>query len=272
MSSALAGREPAGMAGVGETRLGQTGTGMTSILKARWWREQYQPSWLGLLINPFYFARRGLLDELSPAFDQLTGDVLDVGCGSKPYRDLIGARNYVGLDIDSPFTRQVGKADLFYDGGKFPAEDASFDAVLCSQVLEHVFNPADFLGEIHRVLRPGGRLLLAVPFMWDEHEQPRDFGRYSSFGLRALLERNGFSVEAQRKSMADGRAVVQLASGWLFKVVVTENKWINLATQLLLLAPVNIVGGAVSAILPRNEDLYLDNIVLARKAAATRTG
>lgn len=239
---------------------------MFKALKARWWREQYEPSWLSLLINPFYFARRGLLDELSPFFEQLTGDVLDVGCGNKPYRDRIGARSYVGLDIDSPFTRQVGQADLFYDGGTFPIADASFDAVLCSQVLEHVFNPEAFLGEIRRVLRPGGRLLLAVPFLWDEHEQPRDFGRYSSFGLRALLERSGFEVISQRKSVADGRAVVQLASAWLYKVVVTDNKWINLATQLALLAPMNIVGGAVGAVLPRNEDLYLDNIVFARRA------
>src|SRR5262245_35658910 len=123
-------------------------------LRARWWREQYEPTLLGLLINPFYFARRGLLQELRPLFSELNGDVLDVGCGSKPYRSLVPARNYVGLDIDSPFTRQVGKADLFYDGGVFPVADASFDAVLCSQVLEHVFNPEIFLGEIRRVLRP----------------------------------------------------------------------------------------------------------------------
>jgi SAM-dependent methyltransferase len=237
-------------------------------LRARWWREQYEPTWLGLLINPFYFARRGLLAELRPLFAELNGDVLDVGCGCKPYRALVPAARYTGLDVDTPFTRKVGAADVFYDGTKFPLPDAGFDGVLCSQVLEHVFTPDAFLGEIRRVLRPGGVLVLAVPFMWDEHEQPQDFGRYSSFGLRALLERSGFEIVAQRKSMADARAVAQLVSAWLYKAVVTRSKWINLFTQLALIAPVNLLGALAGAVLPRNGDFYLDNVVLARKRAS----
>lgn len=236
-----------------------------SRLRARWWREQYEPGWLGLLINPFYFARRGLLDELRPLFPELSGEVLDVGCGCKPYRALVPARRYVGLDLDSPFTRAVGAADWFYDGGDFPAANASFDGVLCSQVLEHVFTPEVFLAEISRVLRPGGRLLLTVPFIWDEHEQPRDYARYSSFGLRALLERTGFELITQRKSVADARAVAQLASAWLYKLVVTRSKWINLGTQLVLIAPVNLLGALLGLVLPRNGNFYLDNVVLAKK-------
>jgi len=217
------------------------------------------------LVNPFYFARRGLLDELGRFFPALTGEVLDVGCGNKPYRARVQADRYVGLDIDNAFTRKVGAADLFYDGGVFPVADASFDAVLCSQVLEHVFTPEKFLSEIHRVLRPGGRLVLAVPFMWDEHEQPHDFGRYSSFGLRSLLVRNGFEVIEQRKSMADFGALAQLGSAWVFKEVQTRNKWINLATQIALIAPINFSGAGLRLILPRSEDFFLDNVVLARK-------
>jgi len=237
----------------------------TSALRARWRREHYQPSAFGLLSNPFYFARRGLLDELRRHFPVLTGEVLDAGCGCKPYREFVPATRYVGLDVDNPFTRRVAAADVFYDGGAFPLPDAGFDAVLCSQVLEHVFTPEAFLREIHRVLRPGGRLLLAVPFMWDEHEQPHDFGRYSSFGLRALLERCGFEIIEQRKSMADAGAVAQLASAWLFKVVQTRNKWVNLATQLAFIMPVNVAGALARLVLPRSEDFYLDNVVLARK-------
>jgi len=236
-----------------------------SLLRERWRREHYLPSLLGLIVNPFYFARRGLRDELGRHFPALTGEVLDVGCGCKPYRALVPATRYVGLDVDNPFTRKVAAADVFYDGGGFPLPDESFDAVLCSQVLEHVFMPDKFLGEIHRVLRPGGRLLLAVPFMWDEHEQPHDFGRYSSFGLRALLERDGFEVIEQRKSMADFGALTQLASAWLFKVVQTRSKRVNLTTQLLLIAPINVLGALLRLVLPRSEDFFLDNVVLARK-------
>ncbi len=234
-------------------------------LRARWEREQYRPGLLGWLVNPFCFARRGLLDGLTEFFPRLRGAVLDVGCGRKPYRDLVPAERYTGVDIDTAVTRTLAAADVFYDGRTLPFADGSFDAVLCSQVLEHVFTPDAFVTELSRVLRPGGLLLLATPFAWDEHEQPADFGRYSSFGLRALLERNGFVVLEQRKTCADFRAVVQLASGALFKVTRSRQRWVNLLGQLLLLAPVNGLGGLAALILPRNPDFYLDNIVLARR-------
>ncbi|MDB6169783.1 MAG: methylase [Verrucomicrobia bacterium] len=239
----------------------------TTPLRARWRREQFEPGLLGLLVNPFYFARHGLIETLRPLFRELTGEVLDVGCGSKPYRAHIPATQYVGLDVDNALTRSLGAADVFYDGKFFPLPDGRFDGVLCSQVLEHVFAPEAFLAEIRRVLRPGGSLLLTVPAMWDEHEQPHDYGRYTSFGLRALLERAGFEVIVQRKSMADARAVAQLASAWLYKVVVTRNRWVNLATQLALIAPVNVAGAVLGAVLPGNEDFYLDNVVWAKKRA-----
>lgn len=236
-------------------------------LRQIWQREQFEPTALGLFLSPYFFARRGLLRELKPLLAVLDGDVLDVGCGRMPYRKFTRAKRYVGVDIDSPVTRQLAAADIFYDGHTLPFPAESFDTVLCSQVLEHVFEPENFLREIARVLRPGGKLVLTVPFVWDEHEQPQDFGRYSSFGLAALLNRTGFTLEVQRKAVAGPWAIVQLASGYFFKLTQTRSRVLNLAAQFLLIAPVNIVGGACAAVLPRNDDLYLDNIVLARKAA-----
>jgi SAM-dependent methyltransferase len=206
---------------------------------------------------------------LQPHLARLSGEVLDVGCGRKPYRAFVPAARYVGLDIDSPVTRALGAADVFYDGRQFPFGDASFDGVLCSQVFEHVFNPEEFLGEIHRVLRPGGQLVLAVPFVWDEHEQPHDFARYSSFGLRALLERNGFIVEAHHRSVADSRVLFQLAAAYMYKVTLTDSRWLRHAAQLGLIAPINLAGVVLGRLLPGNVDLYLDNIVLARRAAVS---
>ena len=235
-----------------------------------WWRgQQFEPTAAGLLVNPFYFARRGLRDGLGEFLPALAGDVLDVGCGRKPYQHLTRATRYVGVDIDTPATRALAAADHYYDGRTLPFADASFDAVLCSQVLEHVFAPAEFLREIHRVLRPGGVLLLATPFVWDEHEQPQDFGRYSSFGLKDLLQRAGLAVEAQRKTCADFRALAQLASGYLYKVTRTSRTLPNVLAQLVLIAPVNVTGALLAWVLPRNPDLFLDNIVLARKAAVS---
>lgn len=237
----------------------------------RWWqRQDFEPGRLGWLVNPFYFARRGLRQGLAEFFPHLSGEVLDVGCGRKPYRAFIPATRYVGLEIDTPRTRTVGVADAFYDGRTFPFSNGTFDAVLCSQVFEHVFTPVEFLAEIHRVLRPGGRLVLTVPFVWDEHEQPHDFARYSSFGLRAVLERAGFAVEAHRKSLADSRVLFQLWNAYVFKLTQTRRRSVNLLATLVLMAPVNLAGIVLGAVLPRNPDLYLDNIVLAAKRAPER--
>jgi len=234
-----------------------------------WWRgQQYEPTAAGLLVNPFYFARRGLREGLGEFLPALAGEVLDVGCGRKPYRHLTSATRYVGVDIDTPATRALAAADHYYDGRTLPFPDASFDAVLCSQVLEHVFTPAEFLREINRVLRPGGVLLLATPFVWDEHEQPQDFGRYSSFGLPDLVRQAGFVPESSRKTCADFRAVTQLASGYLYKVTRSRRTLVNVFVQLALIAPTNVAGGLLAWLLPANPDLYLDNIILARKRVA----
>jgi SAM-dependent methyltransferase len=229
-------------------------------------RQQFHPEFFwGLLLNPFYFSRLGLLRELAVLAPSLGGEVLDIGCGRKPYADLVPATRYVGVDVDSPATRALGRADVLYDGRNLPFPDASFDGVLCSQVLEHVFTPDEFLREIRRVLRPGGRLVLTVPFAWDEHEQPWDFARYSSFGLRALLEKAGFEVVEQRKAMADGRALVQLVSAYLYKVTRSRRSWLNALAQLGVIAPCNLLGACLASLLPANPDFYLDNVVLAKK-------
>jgi SAM-dependent methyltransferase len=220
---------------------------------------------LGVALNPFYLARGGLLSGLKEFFPELKGEVLDVGCGTKPYRAFIPAARYVGLDLDTPDARRRGTADLFYDGKVFPFGDGSFDGILCSQVFEHVFTPQKFLTEIHRVLRPGGCLLLSVPFVWDEHEQPADFGRYSSFGLRAVLAEAGFEIVVARKSLPDARTLFQLVNAYLYKITRTRHRVLNALATLLFMAPVNVLGLTLGRLLPRNDDLFLDNIVFARK-------
>ncbi|HTQ50196.1 MAG TPA: class I SAM-dependent methyltransferase [Candidatus Acidoferrales bacterium] len=237
-------------------------------LRRWWWRQYFEPGPLGWLANPFYFARRGLWRGIAALAGTLTGEVLDVGCGRKPYRDLVPAARYVGLEVDSPAARALGVADVYYDGAALPFADASFDAVICSEVLEHIFTPEEFLREIHRVLRPAGRLLLTVPFAWDEHEQPRDFARYSSFGLGALLERAGFEILERRKSVEGGQALFQLSSAYLYKVTRSRSRVFNHLAQLVMIAPVNLLGVLAGGVLPRNADFYLDNIVLARRPAS----
>ena len=237
-------------------------------LRAVHHRAAYFPGVLGLFINPFYFARKGLAKHIGALAGHITGRTLDVGCGNKPYLRLYRSEECVGLEIDTPQDRASKSAEYYYDGSRFPFADESFDSIVASEVFEHVFNPDQFVSEVMRVLKPGGKVLLTMPFVWDEHEQPLDFARYSSFGIRFLLERQGLEIIELRKSTDDIRVIFQLLNCYLYTKTVTGNAWFNLLVTLTLMAPFNILGELLFFITPRNSDLYLDNIVLARKAKA----
>ena len=238
---------------------------MNGALERLYLREAFRPGLLGLFINPFFIARRALWGAMRDFAPEVRGRVLDVGCGTQPYRSLYAPESYRGLEIDSPQARSRGVADDFYDGRLMPYRDAEFDTVLCNQVLEHSFEPARLLAEIARVLKPGGRLVLTVPFAWDEHEQPQDFARYSSFGLRALVEGSGLKILAHRKLNASAAAVFQLWNGYLHKTCVTRSALVNAALCAVLMAPFTILGVVLGRILPGNPDLYLDHAMLAEK-------
>ncbi len=235
-------------------------------IKSRIQNEQFYPTPpFGILVNPFYFARTGLLADIKHFSHLIYGKVLDVGCGSKPYKKIFPCKEYIGLEIDTPETRRRGFADMYYDGKTIPADAGSFDCIIMSQVLEHVFNPDSVLQELRRVLRNEGRLLLTVPFVWDEHEQPSDYARYTSFGIEYILNKNGFRVIEKRKTLADTRVLFQLINAYLYKVLMTRNYRANLLISLLFMSPINLLGTVLWRLLPRNEDLYLDNVVCARK-------
>jgi SAM-dependent methyltransferase len=117
--------------------------------------------------------------------------VADVGAGRAPYRELFGHVDYVTIDWANSL--HADAFDVVAPAHDIPEPDASFDAVLCTQVLEHVPDPAAVLAELHRLLRPGGTLYLSVPFAWEQHELPYDFFRYTQPVLERLLASAGFS-------------------------------------------------------------------------------
>jgi SAM-dependent methyltransferase len=235
-------------------------------IKAIKHHEDFFPGLIGLFTNPFWLARRALANNMAALANSLEGDLLDVGCGRKPYRRLFKVNSDLGLDIENPgHSHENEDVDVFYDGKTFPFADNSFDSMLCNQVLEHVFNPEEFLTEIHRCLKPGGQFLLTVPFVWDEHEQPYDFARYSSFGLRHLFEKSGFEIIEQRKSVQNIGVVFQLLIAYLYKITKTPWFVVNVLLTTVLMLPLTLLGTILGWLLPKNRDLYLDNLILARK-------
>jgi SAM-dependent methyltransferase len=225
----------------------------------------FMPGILGILFNPFYLARRGLSEALAKYATIADGKLLDVGCGTKPYKSIFNVTEYVGIDIDNAGTRQTNIADKFYDGTTFPVDDSEFNVVLCNQVLEHVFNPIEFMQEIYRVLMPNGKLIITVPFVWDEHEQPFDYARYTSFGLKALLEENGFKIVTHEKIGDDASILFQLTNAYLYKVTIKWNRYIRAIFAVLIMGGINLLGLLAKFISPKNADLFLDQIVIAEK-------
>lgn len=237
---------------------------MIKVIKNIIAKNQFEPSFLGLFLNPFFIARRGLLKSIKELGKEIKGETLDVGCGTKPYEKYFKCSQYVGLEIETTINREQKSADYFYDGKKFPFGNAEFDSIVTNQVLEHVFNPDEFLSEINRVLKINGKLLLTVPFVWDEHEQPYDYARYSSFGLKSLLEKHGFEIIKHHKSVNDFGVIFQLVNAYLYKITNRIPLFRQLST-ITLSAIINFLGIIISSILPENDDLYLDNIILSRK-------
>lgn len=114
--------------------------------------------------------------------------LLDVGCGEMPYLPLFErhAREVVGLDTGgNPRAALEGTIE------SIPAPDASFDVVLCAQVLEHVDDPAGGIAELSRVTRPGGRVLLSTHGAMVYHPNPVDLWRWTGHGLERLFRENG---------------------------------------------------------------------------------
>ncbi|MBS0289713.1 MAG: class I SAM-dependent methyltransferase [Proteobacteria bacterium] len=227
--------------------------------------QNFIPSWWGLFVNPYFIARKGLYQAIAGLGSYIQGKTLDIGCGQKPYQNLCKASEYIGLELDTPENRQFKKADYYYDGQHFPFKEASMDSVVAHQVFEHVFHPNLFLREIHRVLKLNGTLMLSVPFVWDEHEQPYDFARYSSFALITLLKEHGFEIIAFKKSVDNLAIIFQLINAYLYKKLFTHNGYWNQLVCLLLMAPITFIGILAGKLLPSNPDLYLDNIVVAKK-------
>ncbi len=147
----------------------------------------HDPSWR----QPLHLHLRPLWRALSLALGELEGRVLDIGCGLQPYRALLGPRvtEYVGVDRPGPYSNPTVVADA--DALPFP--DGSFDAMMSTQVFEHLRDPEAALRESSRVLRPGGRIVLTVPGVWPTHEAPHDYWRFTRNGLERALTAAGFA-------------------------------------------------------------------------------
>jgi len=150
--------------------------------------------------------------------------MLDFGCGSKPYKSLINADQYVGMDYQGQgHSHENEQIDVFYDGKMIPLESNSFDSVLSTEVFEHVFNLEEMLAELHRVMKPGAVMLISCPFIIAEHEAPNDCSRYTSYGLQKLLARKGFEIVHYQKIGTSVQTRMQMLMSYLDLLVLSPS-------------------------------------------------
>jgi SAM-dependent methyltransferase len=167
---------------------------------------------LRLFTDEFPYERGPILDFVIDVA-HATGpgaSVLDLGAGNAPYRELFAHTRYATNDWSQSEHRGAEQADIIGSADSLPVADSTFDLVLCTQVLEHTPEPAAVLAECFRVLASGGRIALSVPLLWELHELPHDYFRYTEPGLRHLLTKAGFA-DVQVKPRSDGfTAIAQL--------------------------------------------------------------
>ena len=228
-------------------------------------KQDFKPNYLGILVNPYFITRHNLfkyIKKLSTKF--IDGKLLDFGCGSKPYKALFKVDEYIGLDTyNSGHLHKNENIDVLYDGKKIPFDDNSFDHIFSSEVLEHVFDINVVMTELNRVLKINGKILITIPFAWGEHEQPYDFARYTSFGLKSILEQNGFEIVEHIKTANYIETVFQTLTAYLYHSVVP--KGLRTILTLTLIAPLNILGIFLGKVLPIDKSYYLNNIILCVK-------
>lgn len=140
--------------------------------------------WVDILL---YFYHRKVAHELqriSLEFDRDGNKILEIGAGKKPCKEVFQKASFTCTDIIS-----YNLVDALIDVNNMPFKENFFDLVICNNVLEHVPTPQQAVDEIHRCLKPGGKLFLVVPFLFPLHDIPHDYFRFTEYSLAKFFEK-----------------------------------------------------------------------------------
>lgn len=182
-------------------------------------------------LNPYWLDWKHLRESVEALVPHATGNLLDVGVSEGPYREIFAHQisQYVGLEYPQAILDKQPEmwevqnlnqlVQVFGDGAHLPFRTASVDTVLSTEVLEHVPKPSLLVDEMARVLKPGGRLLITVPFIQPLHELPSDYFRFTPSSLKAFAESAGLEVESITPRGNFASANGAMLSQWLTRSV-----------------------------------------------------
>jgi len=179
----------------------------------------------------YYFLIRDIKDAIN---HYAKGDLLDLGCGNKPYESLYNSRtiSQTGCDV---IQSDKNRVDVICPVTDLKFQDEQFDTILCTQVLEHVFEHDKMMSEIYRVLKPGGQIILTVPFVWELHEEPYDFFRYTKHALKELFEQSGFEIDYIKPNGGKWAAIYQLRNNMMYLSFRRRKTWWNKLKKILFM-------------------------------------
>jgi SAM-dependent methyltransferase len=154
-----------------------------------------------------YICYRYYFKDLKDVFDTYIKEndtVFDIGCGNKPFELYIRALTknydksaYRGCDIVQSSEQ---KADIICDVTNIAEKSSAYDVVICTQVIEHVFEHSRVFEEAYRLLKPEGIFIVSSNLVWEIHEAPYDYYRFTRYGFIKLLENAGFQVREERSN------------------------------------------------------------------------
>lgn len=190
----------------------------------------------------------------------IKGDTLDFGAGRAKYKGLIVPHTSKYTAFDMIAGEHI---DVVGDVLNPPFEDAHFDTVISTQVLEHVRQPWTMIHQIGRILKPGGICIITAPFLVPYHADPHDYFRYTSQGLASLFENEGFEIV---ESDSYGKTFTVLAEMIHFGFFShykhrseTKQKWVSRLMRLVKKS------GSSLDTMTKNKVIYPNSYVVARK-------
>lgn len=186
----------------------------------------FHPQWFALRLERRYLATLGA---------RVHGQVLDIGCGEQKPRHYFNAdAAYIGLDYYQTATEWYGtRPQVYGNAAALPFPEACFDWALLLDVLEHLPAPDQSFREAFRILKPRGRLVVQVPFMYPIHDAPLDFHRWTLFGLQQLARQSGFAV-VENAPLGTPLECAALLGNLAFSKAVLD--WIKRKNPLAILA------------------------------------
>lgn len=219
-------------------------------------RERLYPS----LTNPSWLVLRRRREIFRKWLSQLEGrdlDVLDVGGRIQPYRPLLEGRlhRYVAVDL-----RRTPLVNIVAQGDQIPIANSQFDLVICTQVLEYVPQPGAVIAEIHRVLKPGGSVLLSVPAVYPR-DSDHDSWRFLPESLRCLLG-SFHDVEV----VAEGSSVTGFfRTANVCLVMFARPVFIGKLIRLILIPVLNLTAASLESLLNISNDQFAANFSASAK-------